>query len=67
VWTIALSPDGKTVVSGGKDGEVRLWDIETGKVITEWLGHTNGVSSVCWSRDGRQALNGSGDGTARQM
>jgi len=27
VWRIALSPDGKTIASGGGSGKVRLWDI----------------------------------------
>lgn len=40
VWTIALSPYGKKLVSGSSDGAVRLWDIDTCKVITKWTGHT---------------------------
>jgi len=66
VLTIALSPDGKKVVSGSEDGGVRLWDIDTSKVIGRWMGHTDRVSSVCWSRDGQRVLSGSHDGTARQ-
>ncbi|KAG2065532.1 hypothetical protein BDR04DRAFT_944360, partial [Suillus decipiens] len=33
VHTITLSPDGKNLVSGSKDRAVRLWDVDTGKVI----------------------------------
>jgi WD40 repeat protein len=33
----ALSPDGMNVLSGSTDGAARLWDIDTGKVITKWL------------------------------
>jgi WD40 repeat protein len=34
VWSMALSPNGKTIASGsgGGDNSVRLWDIETSKV-----------------------------------
>lgn len=66
VWTIALSPDEKKVVSGSEDGGVRLWDIDTGKLIAKWTGHTNTVVSVCWSRDGHRVVSGSEDETARQ-
>jgi WD40 repeat protein len=66
VWSIALSPDGKKVVSGSEDGAVRLWDIDTCKLIKTWTGHTKRVMSVCWSRDSRRVLSGSDDGTARQ-
>jgi WD40 repeat protein len=31
--TIALSPDGKKVASGGFDSAVKLWSVDTGKVI----------------------------------
>jgi WD40 repeat protein len=66
VFSIALSPDGKRVVGGSMDGTVRLWDIDTCKVITKWIGHTNEVVSVCWSQDNRRVLSGSKDGTVRQ-
>ncbi|KAG2338579.1 hypothetical protein BDR05DRAFT_951862 [Suillus weaverae] len=52
VWTIALSPRGNTVVSGNGYGIVRLWDVETGKVITKRTGDTDSILSLCWSADG---------------
>jgi WD40 repeat protein len=63
--TIALSPDGKTTVSGSNDGAVRLWDIGTAKVIAKWTGHTASVTSLCWSRDGRRVVSGAHDRTVR--
>jgi tricorn protease-like protein len=59
--TIALSPDGKKVVSGSTDGAVSLWDIDTAKVIATWTGHVTTVSFLCWSRDGRRVVSGSYD------
>ena len=39
--TGAISPDGKTVVTGGWDRRILVWDAETGEVVTErsfsWL------------------------------
>ena len=62
---IALSPDGKTVASGSDDGAVRLWDIERGKMIDKWMGHSEEAQAVCWSRDGKRVLSCSGDETTR--
>ncbi|KIK32933.1 hypothetical protein CY34DRAFT_813990 [Suillus luteus UH-Slu-Lm8-n1] len=63
VWTMALSPDGKTVASGSRDGAVKLWNVDTGKVIKTWTGHTDDVTSVSWSPDGGRVVSGSRDGT----
>jgi len=64
---IALSVDGKKVVSGGYDSAVRSWSIGSpaGTAMAEWTGHTHVVTSVCWDRDGQRVLSGSSDGTAR--
>jgi len=64
IQAIALSVDGKKIVSGSDDGVVRLWSIEIG-VIARWTGHTREVESVCWNGDGERVLSGSWDGTAR--
>ncbi|KAG2057865.1 WD40 repeat-like protein [Suillus hirtellus] len=65
VRSMALSPNGKTIASGCYDKKVRLWNIETRKVIAKWLGHTDLVYALCWSGDGKRVLSGSWDGTAR--
>ncbi|KAG2034644.1 WD40-repeat-containing domain protein [Suillus americanus] len=67
VWSMALSPNGKTIASGSGRGEysVRLWDVETRKVISKWTGHINVVRTLCWSTDGERVASGSWDGTAR--
>jgi len=65
VWTIGLSLNGKTVASGSNDGKVRLWDVETKKVIAKWTGHTGAVCSLCWSVDGKRVVSGSAGGTIR--
>jgi WD40 repeat protein len=67
VYTIALSPGRKKVVSGSDDGAVKLWDIDTRKVIEKMdRSYKKLVISLCWSRDGRRVVNGFEDGTARQ-
>lgn len=65
VNAIAVSPDGKTLLSGSLDGSVCLWDIQSGKEIRRFVGHTETVQTVVFSPDGRTAATGSGDTTVR--
>ena len=48
-----------------KDHALRIWDARTGKRLFLLEGHTKRIWSVALSRDGRLALSGSADGTAR--
>jgi WD40 repeat protein len=32
---IAISPDGRWIASAGKEGYVKIWEIDTGKMIKE--------------------------------
>ena len=61
--------DGRAViVSGGRDGTVRVWDLATGRPVGEPLrGHDGGVWSVAvGERDGRAVIvSGGNDGTVR--
>jgi WD40 repeat protein len=52
IATIAFSPNGRLLASGGGD-EVRLWDSTTGKELRQLAGHKNWVQSVAFSPDGR--------------
>jgi WD40 repeat protein len=63
---IALSPDGKRIVTGCyPDGVVRVWDIETGKELRKYEGHTGSVFDVAYFPDGKRIVSVSFDRTAR--
>lgn len=59
-----ISPDGTRVLTGGDLGAFLL-NAQTGEVIREFFGHSGGVSSVAFARDGKRILTGGGDRTAK--
>jgi WD40 repeat protein len=65
LWSLAFSPDGRTLATGGSDRRVRLWDLTGGQPPAILAGHTNEVTSVRFSPDGRTLASSSADGTIR--
>jgi WD40 repeat protein len=65
VQCLAWSPDGKTLVAGSFNGNVKLWDIPARKERAELKGHRNAVAGVSLNSDGTLLATGSWDGTVR--
>ena len=62
VWSVAFSPDGKTLASAGGtfDNTVKLWDVDSGEPIASLGGHMDVVSSVAFLSDGTRLAARSG-------
>src|SRR5688500_4508239 len=52
VFSIAISPDGKTLASAGGDGLAKLWVAGTGRVRADLAGHEGRVACVAFAPDG---------------
>jgi len=51
VNTLTFSLDGKSLISGGDDKTVKLWDMQTGGIVKTFSGHTGSIQSVSISPD----------------
>jgi len=76
VTSVDFSSDGKTIVSGAGafpmaspldsyDNTVKLWNASSGELICTFEGHTDGITSVSFSSDGKKILSGSRDDTIK--
>jgi DNA-binding beta-propeller fold protein YncE len=65
VLSVAVTPDGKYVVSGSEDKTVRVWELATGKEVRRFMGHRSGVNRVAVTPDGQYVVSGSHDETVR--
>jgi WD40 repeat protein len=64
-FTLAFSPDGQTLATGGKDKAVILWDTPSARETARLHGHTADVYSLAFSPDGRTLASGGADSTVR--
>jgi len=65
VNTLAFNTDATRLASGGGDGSVRIWNVNTGDSIHVMRGHQSQVRSVQFGQNDRRILSSSADTTLR--
>ena len=66
IYAVSITPDSRTIISGGRDQTIRIWDLTNGQEVRCLKGHESIVLSVDVSADGKTFLSGARDGTMRQ-
>ena len=65
VFAVALTRDGRRIVSGGGNGLIKIWDLVTGHEVCALMGHVGQVRAVAVTTDGRLMVSASDDHTIK--
>jgi len=65
VTGVAITPDGRRAASASWDRTLKVWDLETGRVLSTLTGHSSGLYGVALTPDGQRAISASRDHTLK--
>jgi serine/threonine protein kinase len=63
IRTLAFSPDGKHLASGGNEALLATWDLAAGTIVQRFIGHTAPISKIVYTADARRLVSASYDNT----
>jgi hypothetical protein len=62
---LAISADGQTLISGGQDKAIKVWDLQTGQLRKTLQSDSGEIQAVAIAPDGKTVVSGSGDRMVR--
>jgi WD40 repeat protein len=65
LWSVAFSPDGKSLALAGDDGRIRLVSRPSGRLLADFRGHAGAVYEVSFSPDGSTLASAGRDSVVR--
>ncbi|MGB3494357.1 MAG: serine/threonine-protein kinase [Elainellaceae cyanobacterium] len=65
VVSVAMNPVTPTFASSSLDNTIKVWNLQTGDLLTTLRGHTRAVNTLAFSPDGKLLASGSDDYTVR--
>jgi WD40 repeat protein len=63
ILALLVDPDDRTILTGGWDNEVKVWDATTGEQTARLTGHGAAVRAIAWRPPRRTVITTSDDGT----
>ena len=65
VFSVAFSPDSKKIATAGADRTIRVFEVETGKLLVQIEDHADWIFAVAFSPDGKRLASASRDKTCK--
>lgn len=65
LYSVAVSPDSRTLATGSYDQEIKLWDLASGQEQRTLHGHNGAVYDLAFRPDGKVLASASGDRTVK--
>jgi WD40 repeat protein len=62
---ISISPDEKKLLSISNENSLKVWDVQSCRLLANLTGHTDFIATSCFSPDGEKIMSASHDGTVK--
>ncbi|XP_046440097.1 apoptotic protease-activating factor 1-like isoform X2 [Daphnia pulex] len=65
VTAACFTQDGQRLLSAVDDGQIRMWDVDSGKELHRFIGHSGSIHQLSLSKDAKRFVSSSADGSVK--